>query len=146
MLYLHGSRWFWQLLYSDDYLWYVSGDTPFHDLILSIVFLHSMGFPFAWHKFKGGFEVAWIGFWADLTTWQVGLSAQRADWVIRWLEDLMQAQEVSPRRVAEGLGRLGFAVTAVDFYKPFLGPWYSWVAACRKLPVCDVPLGLEGNL
>ena len=84
--------------------------------------LHVFGFPFAWKKFKGGFQVSWIGFWADMSTWQVGLSDSRAAWVAGWLDEFIDGEIVYTKRVAEGLGRLGFAVGAASHYKPFLGP------------------------
>ena len=143
VLYLHGHDWVWQLLYADDYLWYVSGGDPFGHLILSILVYHILGFPFAWHKFKGGFELSWIGYWADLTTWQVGLSDARAEWIMRWLEDLMSGNQVSCHRATEGLGRLTFAVAVADTYRPFLGPWYAWSAACRGRVMTETPLGLK---
>jgi hypothetical protein len=143
VLYIQGRSWLWQLLYADDFLWYASGDHPFDSLVLSILLLRCLGFPFAWRKFRGGFQLSWIGFWADLTTWQVGLSDQRARWVTDWLEEFMGAEQVCCRRVAEGLGRLSFAVSAVGAYKPFLGPWFAWVAATRYGATVDVPVGLR---
>ena len=142
-LYLAGQAWLWQLLYADDYLWLASGASPLHDILLMVLILCTFGFPFAWKKFKGGFQVSWIGFWADLTTWQVGLSDSRADWVVAWLNELLEAEVVPVKRIAEGLGRLGFAVSAADHYKPFLGPWYAWVAACRDQRTTSVPTGLK---
>lgn len=33
------------------------------------------------------------------------------------------------RRVIEGLGRLSFTMSAVEWYRPFLAPFYAWVSA-----------------
>ena len=92
-----------------------------HDILLAAVCLVARGFLFSW-KIKGGLEVAWIGYGADLTMWEVGLSDSRAAWLSRWLEALETSKAILVQSVIEGLGRLGLGVLAADELKLFLVP------------------------
>eukprot|EP00974_Lingulodinium_polyedra_P029204 2814266-Lingulodinium_polyedra.AAC.1 len=114
-----------------------------YNLVLAILLLEALGLPFVWKKFRGGFEVSWIGLWADLRAWRVGLSEARAEWLREWLREIAASRFVLARRVAEGLGRLAFGIAAVDAYKPFLGPWYAWCAAVPRGSFLERPHALR---
>ena len=43
------------------------------DILLAVTCFVAWGFPFSWKKFRGALEVAWFGYWADLTNLDVGL-------------------------------------------------------------------------
>ena len=49
-------------------------------------------------------------------------------------EEDLRGEAVSPREFVAGLGRLGFAATALLWEKPFLGPLYVWADAIRAQP------------
>ena len=38
------------------------------------------------------------------------------------------------KEMAQGLGRLGFAATALDWERPFLGPLHAWSSAVAGKP------------
>ena len=64
VLYLMGNNWFWQLLFADN--WVAAGEFMMYDLLLAITCLAAWGSA-SWKKFRGGLEVTWIGYWANLT-------------------------------------------------------------------------------
>ena len=127
-LYLLGQSDFWQLLFADDYLWSASGRDPIVDLLFGIAVLTALGMPFSWKKFQGGFQLDWIGYWVDLGRFEAGISAARHEWVCKALRDLLSADCVLVRRCVEVLGRLGFVCNALEHFKPFLGPLYTWTS------------------
>ena len=54
--------------------------------------------------------------------------------MVAWMRGICDEKMVDPRLFAAGLGRLGFAATALPWEKPFLGPLYVWAAAVRQQP------------
>ncbi|CAJ1441313.1 unnamed protein product, partial [Effrenium voratum] len=75
--------------------------------------------------------VEWIGLFTDYRKYKLGLSQRRAKWLAAWTDELAEKGVVAPRILQQGLGRLGFAATALFWERPFLGPLYQWVAATR---------------
>ena len=71
-------------------------------------------------------EVAWVGYWGDLTSWAVGLNDSGTAWLSDWLGVLENSEAVLVQSVIHSLGRLGCVVAAADELKPFVGPFYEW--------------------
>ena len=46
-----------------------------------------VGLPFAWKKFQGGVDLAWVGFELCLKGSKLGLSLARSQWLVKWLSD-----------------------------------------------------------
>ena len=101
-------------------------------IMLSFLFLSCLHFLFKCSKQRGGPRVEWIGLFTDYTTYKIGLSPKRAEWMHDWVMKLAQEGNVAPKFLEQGLGRLGFAALALHWEKPFLGPIYSWSAAIRS--------------
>lgn len=112
--YLLGDAEFSWLVYVDDLLWFVRDSRGVELVILFIYFLEVLGLLFAWKKFEGGIDVAWVGFEICLKGARLGLSE---------ILDL-----------AAVLGRLSFGLTALWHVRPFLGP-----IAMSGLGECKVP-------
>eukprot|EP00435_Cladocopium_sp_Y103_P003644 s2140_g1.t1 len=100
-------------------------------IVLSFLYLSTMGFPFKWAKQRGGLKVEWIGLYTDYTTMRLGLSPSRAEWMERWTRRLADSGKTTAKEMEQGLGRLGFAANALTWERPFLGPLYAWTAAVR---------------
>ena len=96
---------------------------------------------FKWAKTRGGFRVEWLGMETEYSSYRLGLTKKRADWLVNWLREVVKAGSVMARDMSQGLGRLGFAAIALDWERPFLGPLYAWSSAIQgktgpmKLPV-----------
>ena len=41
-----------------------------------------LGFEIKWKKVRGGTEFHWVGYWLQLETYKIGISAKRRDWVV----------------------------------------------------------------
>ena len=60
---------------------------------------------------------------------------------MHWLLGVVKGGSVTARDMSQGLGKLGFAATALDWERPCLGPLYAWSPAIQgktgplKLPV-----------
>ncbi|CAE7245404.1 unnamed protein product, partial [Symbiodinium natans] len=74
------------------------------------------------------------GMETDYVGYKLGLSKKRADWLVGWLREKVAAGKVSAKEMSQGLGRLGFAATALDWERPFLGPLHAWSAAIQGKP------------
>ena len=87
----------WQLLFADDVLWIAAGPN-FVDLILSCLFTWTLfGTPFKWVKCRGDLQQDWLGYWLDLETFSLGISAKCADWLIKWINEVLPGPFLSGR-------------------------------------------------
>ena len=39
-----------------------------------------------WKKVRGGLEVEWIGYFIDLSTYRIGISLKKKEWIYVWIE------------------------------------------------------------
>ncbi|CAE8609473.1 unnamed protein product [Polarella glacialis] len=120
------------LWYADDLNMMGCGKEERRAMVLVLFFLAITGVPMKQAKFRGGYQYDWIGLTVDMQFYAVGISAARAQWLVRWLTEAVEAPTVRARVVAGALGRLGFAVTALTYEKTFLGPLYLWVSAMLR--------------
>eukprot|EP00438_Fugacium_kawagutii_P024156 Skav213841 [mRNA] locus=scaffold315:237802:239760:+ [translate_table: standard] len=128
--YILGSDWpIDLLLYADDLEAMGAGKKGRVSLVLAYLILSAVGVPFKWSKQRGGLESEWIGINVDYATYRIGLSEKRAQWVIDWIQGLLDRRRVGWREFAAALGRLGFASLCLPWERPFLGPLYSWSSA-----------------
>ena len=119
----------WALLYSDDG-WLVGRSERYEvGLLLHLFVLLVVGVPLSWHKVSGGIQCDWIGYYLDVGRFEVGVSAARAAWAVRWLEDKARERRVQLGELREGLGRLQFIAGPLEHLRPFLGPLYAWSCA-----------------
>jgi len=142
-LYLQFQAWFWQLLFADDILLSASGPDTAEVLLTAVLWMVVIRAPIAWKKFRGGFEGDWIGYWCDFGRFRLGLNERRTDWTLRWLEQLGTRPAVLVQEVQEALGRFTFAVAVAEELKPFLGPFFAWVASVPNGAYLEVPILLR---
>ena len=86
---LVGQDFVWQHIYADDLKWSAHGANKFENLALTIFSWAVCGTPFSWKKTRGGFQLDWIGYWSDYSTFSLGISEGRAKWLIGWITDLL---------------------------------------------------------
>ena len=128
--YLLGRTEIYMLIYVDDLLWLARvSQKRIEKVCLVIFFFVVLGLPFSWHKFKGGDEFGWVGFVLNIRECKLGLSVQRAQWLVKWLSQTSTPSCVRIADVSAVLGRLSFALSALGHFRPFLGPVYAWAAS-----------------
>ena len=132
----------WALLYSDDGKLTGRGRFPERALLLHLFVIVVIGLPMSWKKIKGGFETEWIGYWVDAARFELGISANRAAWAIRWLTDKSTEGKARLGEIREVLGRLQFIAGPVEFIRPFLGPLYQWCMSGPKFALPKLPVML----
>eukprot|EP00439_Symbiodinium_sp_Y106_P020386 s13841_g2.t1 len=76
---------------------------------MMIAALEAVGTPFAYHKFRGGLRIDFIGYHLSYDCWAAGLSQKRCEWVTDWI-DRAEANGwmVLGRHFIELVGRLTF--------------------------------------
>ena len=116
----------WQFIYADDLRFTTHGSFLYLNLLLFLLCWEVAGAPFSWKKTRGGLEQEWIGFWVSCSTFQIGASEARTQWVIKWLDEVIAAPGILIRGLQEGLGRIGFLAGVLEWTKPFLAPCYAW--------------------
>ena len=142
--YLLGKREIFMLVYVDDLLWLARNDKDSVQMVCLVIFFFVLlGLPFSWRKFKGGGEFCWVGLELNLRESKLGLSVQRAQWLIQWLTKTTAADYVKIADVSAVLGRLSFALTALGHLRPFLGPVYAWVASLDHRHAYKVPRAIS---
>ena len=131
---------FYQFAYVDDLHVDFFGPRKFKNFLLWLLLHEMVGTPFAYHKFKGGPLVAFIGYELDYGLKLVGLSDARGRWLSDWISEVRKSRwVVQVRRFSEFLGRLGFVSRVVYWIKPHLAPLYAWAAVASKSHVAKLP-------
>ena len=120
------------LLFADDLEMTAVTSREREAIVLAIFIMMVLGAPLKSSKFRGGFQVDWVGLHLDNKTYSAGLSLSRAQWVCNWLRSKVHDGKVGVREMAGGLGRLNFAATALFHERPWLGPLYLWVSAILR--------------
>ena len=75
---------FESLLFADDWLAVGTTKAELDEIAVLILFLHLLGYPFNFKKFRGGDVVQWIGFEVNFTDHTAGISKSRAAWLRSW--------------------------------------------------------------
>ena len=122
------------LVYVDDLEFMAANKQERLAVTLAVFYMKLLGLPFKTAKFRGGWEVEWIGLFTNYKTYAMGLSPNRTKWLVDWIDRVKSGATVSLADVERGIGRINFAVTALVYEKPFLGPLYMWLCAIRKEP------------
>jgi hypothetical protein len=120
------------LVYVDDLEFLAGNGRERRAVVLAILYMKILGLPFKTAKFRGGWEVEWIGLFTNYKTYAMGLSPSRTRWLVDWIDKIKKGTAVSLSDVERGIGRVNFAVTALVYEKPFLGILYIWLGAIRK--------------
>ena len=105
-----------------------------------ITLLEMAGPPLSFHKFRGGFQMDFVGFWVDCTRFEIGMSEKRVAWLVKFVEELISNEWlVHMRRLQDIHGRLGFAAQVLPWIKPMLAPGYSWISAAGRTATLKMP-------
>ena len=129
----------WHLLVADDYH-LEAGGTEYRASIISFFVLCAViGVPLAWKKTAGGDTVSWVGFELLHRSYKIGLSEKRAQWFQRWTRETADSGYVHMSAFEEGLGRIMYVASALEFERPFLSPLYRFLTlhprgSVRRLP------------
>ena len=136
--YLAGNRAeSWHLLVADDFHLESAGESYRSALLVFFVLCAVSGVPLAWSKTAGGDN--WVGFELLHRSFQVGISARRAEWFSRWTRETASADHIHIGKFEEGLGRVMYVVGALEFERPFLGPLYKFMSIHPRNSVRRVP-------
>ncbi len=104
------------------------GKDKYRFLLRVLLMWIMMGAPLPWGKLRGGLSREWLGYFIDYGLYHLGISISRSLWLIEWADSLIRDKLVLFRRVACGLGRLGFASGG-----PFPGSSRSWLRSLHDL-------------
>ena len=119
------------LLYADDLEIMAPGRAGREGALMAFCLMAALGAPFKWKKQRGGLSSEWVGIFVDYRDYSMGLSQRRSDWMVQWIDSLLERKVVEYREFAAGLGRMGFAALALPWERPLLGPLYAWSSAVR---------------
>ena len=134
------NDWFFALIFVDDIHMAAGGDHRWLSLWRFIALLEMVGLPFSFHKFRGGFQMDFVGFWVDYARFEVGMSERRVAWLVNFVEEpITNDWLVHMRRFQEFHGRLGFAAQILPWLRPMLAPGYSWIAAAGRSSTLKMP-------
>ena len=127
------------LLFADDILMVAGREAEIVDLGVMIFLWSSLGVPWKWRKWRGGYQVSWIGYWICFETYQVGISEARSKWLCNWIHGALEKGEVQMADFRAVVGRISFALGVLDYLKPFVSPLFSWTAAIDHLGLVPLP-------
>jgi len=134
----------WIFRYADDFLFLlevIKGKT-FLPLWKVLFLWEVLTIPLKWKKTQGDQEMNWIGFHFNFKQEVMGLSQQRAGWVLAWIDRVIHDRSVLGRDAARALGRMGFAAEVLRHVKPFLAPLYSWTHSMAAGGLTYIPTAI----
>lgn len=117
------------LLFADDLEMVAEHPGERLSILVAIVVLLSVGAPMKWSKFRGGYQLDWVGYHFCHKEYTIGISLKRAEWVVNWVSLLLSTGSVNVLEFFSGLGRLNFVAGALIYDRPFLGLLYLWSSA-----------------
>ncbi len=118
----------WLLLLADDLKAESTSVAPELSIVFVILVLSVLGVPLAWHKAQGGRIISWIGYEVHLEELSLGITQRRAEWCIKFLLQLSRDGRTDIGHLRSGIGRLAFVVGALEWERPFLAPFYAFLA------------------
>ena len=126
------------LIYADDLHLIGAGKDRWLNIWMTLALFCVQGTPFSDHKWRGGLQVDWVGYWIDYTHFRLEISKKRCQWIISSIEGMESSGWlVDVRRFHELHGRLGFMSQVLLWIRPFLAPGYAWL--CGSPWCCFVP-------
>ena len=129
-----------QMVYVDDLRLMTAGAHKFINLWMILAAYEVVGTPFAYHKFRGGLDVDYIGYHLSYSIWSAGISESRAAWIISWIDKAAESSwVVVGRSVIELTGRLTFVSRILTWLKPFLAPLHAWCSVLARGTACRMP-------
>eukprot|EP00439_Symbiodinium_sp_Y106_P041418 s7856_g5.t1 len=78
---------FYQFVYVDDLHSDFFGHRKFHNFLVWLLLHEMIGTPFAYHKFRGGTVVTFIGYELDYGSRLLGMSEARGEWLRGWVRE-----------------------------------------------------------
>ncbi len=130
----------WLLLLADDLKTESTSRVPAVSIIFVVLVMSVLGVPLAWHKAQGGQIVNWIGYEVHLGELSLGITERRAEWCIKFLLQLSRDGRIDIGQLRGGLGRLAFVVSALEWERPFLAPYYAFLARQPRWGLRQLPL------
>ena len=130
----------YQFLFADDVNWLASGRAGMEAIVVMLFFMAAVGTPFTWLKVHGGFGYEWIGYAIDLETHSLGISEDRARWLVSWIDKALAAKAVLVRDLVSVIGRLSFTAGPLERLRPFLAPLYAWVSVVPESAFLPPPV------
>ena len=134
------------LIYVDDGKLMAMGPNFDVAILGTLLLLQVLGFPLAEHKFRGGTQVAWIGYQIDLAGGHLGITAERLASTLAWCEETAAAQVVLIRDFRSALGKLVFVAGPLFHLRPFLGPAFSWASAAAGGTAMSPPIAVRATI
>ena len=84
-----------------------------------------LSFPFKWSKTRGGFREEWLGMETEYVGYKLGLSKQRATWLVDWLRAQVREGRVG---LCGHCARLGETIPRTSLRMVFRHPRQAWAA------------------
>ena len=88
----------------------------------------------------------WVGYRIDLKNCTLGVTESRRQALIGWCEAVSGGELTLIRDMRTHLGRLVFVAGPLQHVRPFLGPAFAWVAACRGGAALVAPVGVRASI
>ena len=128
------------LIYADDLHLVGAGKDRWLNIWMMLALFCVQGTPFSNHKWQGGLHVDWVGYWIDYTSFHIGISEKRCNWIISSIEGIKaNGWLVDVRRFHELHGRPGFMSQVLIWIRPFLSPGYAWLSVVQRGAVLSLP-------
>ena len=129
------------MLVADDYHLDAGGANYRTALFHFFTLCATANVPLSWSKTAGGDVVSWVGFELLHRTRMLGITQRRADWLTKWSREVAAAPVVNMASFEEGLGRVMYVVSALEYERPFLAPLYRFMTmhprgSTRRVPAC----------
>ena len=127
------------LIYADDLHLIGAGKDRWLNIWMTLALFCVQGTPFSDHKWRGGLQVDWVGYWIDYTRFRLGLLKRDVN------GSFLPSRAWSPvggwwMSAASTSYMVGLASCLVLLWiRPFLAPGYAWLSVIHRGAVLSLP-------
>ena len=127
-------------VYVDDFLILLRKKQAWETACLLAVLLTCLGVPLSWHKLAVGQQVSYLGLLVDMTSYTLGLGADKVARLRTFLAGVVKGSRLDKRAFRKSLGALQWASGIAPSLRPWLAAFYrnlnvprlAWVSGCPE--------------
>ena len=146
----------WQFVYVDDFAWILPMEGSGIYSLAILGFLECLGLPFSRNKIELGKQISWLGFQVQCSPIMISIPRDKTLVIEKAFRSMIIGEPQSLQDVQKLVGRLQWASAAWPFLKPWLQPFWAWMAVLKGkgrpsqllrlftksiLGLCSIPVG-----
>jgi hypothetical protein len=122
----------WQFVYVDDFAWILPLANSGTLSMAILGFLECLGLPLSWKKVELGKSLRWLGFQVQCSPIMISIPRDKTMIIEHSLRSMIAGESQSLQDMQKLVGRLQWASCAWPFLRPWLQPFWAWMAVLKN--------------